>query len=147
MKGATVQSLLPKLIFCNSGPGLPNFLRAMAIRVRAVEHKSPWFNDYLRPWVKSFRFWKVYIAGKFILERVVCLHISMQIWLVLVHSFEIWKNIFSFTVLQEQINLTNRLNANVNLRCFREISKPYLSSLFDLVTVNTANHKWQFHKY
>ena len=28
--------------------GLPNFPRAMAITIRAVEEKTPWFSGYLR---------------------------------------------------------------------------------------------------
>ena len=53
----------------------------------------------------------------------------------------------SFAVSLNQINLTNRLKTNVNLGCLQEISKPYLPSLPDLSTVNTANHNQQFHKH
>ena len=58
--------------------------------------------------------------------------------------------LLSFAVPQNQVSLTNRLkinSTNVNLQCFREVSKPYLLSLPDLNAVNTANHKRQFHKH
>ena len=47
----------------------------------------------------------------------------------------------------DQINLSNRLKTNTNLRYFWEILKPYLPSLPDLNSVNTANHKRQFYKH
>ena len=56
-------------------------------------------------------------------------------------------DVLSFAVSQNQINLTNKLITKANLRCFREILKPYLPSLPDLNTVNTVNHKRQFHKH
>ena len=29
--------------------GLPNFASAMAVRVRALQKKNPWFSGYMRP--------------------------------------------------------------------------------------------------
>ena len=75
---------------------------------------------------------------------MVFLYTSIQICLVLVHCFKIWKNRLSSAISP---NLTKRLKRNTNFRCFREISKPYLTSLSDLNTVNTANHKRQLHKH
>ena len=56
-------------------------------------------------------------------------------------------DVLSFAVSQNQINLTNKLKIKANLRCFREMSKPYLMSLPDLNTVNAVNHKRQFYKH
>ena len=39
------------------------------------------------------------------------------------------------------------INLQTQLQCFREILKPYLPSLPDLDTVNTANHKQKFRKH
>ena len=38
------------------------------------------------------------------------------------------------------------LKTNANLRCFRDILKPYLPSLYP-TTMNTASHKRQFPKH
>ena len=56
-------------------------------------------------------------------------------------------DLLSFVVSLNQINLTNILKTDTNLRCLQEILKPYLTSLSDLNTVTTVNHKQQFHKH
>ena len=61
----------------------PNFPRAMTIRVKALENKnSVAAGDPQRgwSWVKNFRFWEVWIAGKYIPE---CAILKEQTYLVL----------------------------------------------------------------
>ena len=89
-------------------------------------------NAFIKPYIR------VWITGKFIPEYVVC---SAHQWkhdyyLVILLKLE-RTDLLSFAISQNQINLTNT----------HQFLKPYLPSLPDLNTVNTAIHKQQFHKH
>ena len=71
----------------------------------------------------------------------VWIHSETCMW----HDKNMQSDLLSFAVSQNQINLINRLKTNANLQCFQETSKPYLPSLPNLSTVNTASRKQQFH--
>ena len=68
----------------------------------------------------------------------------LSVWFASIHHCKYGQ--YQFILLTEP-NQPNTLKPNTNLRCFRETSKPYLTSLPDFNTVNTANHKRQFHKH
>ena len=115
--------------------------------------KIPWFSGYSRPH-QSFAEGRVFdfeksrsMENAFLSVWFAPIHQCKHGWYwVILLQFE-RTELLSFAVSHNQINLTNRLKTNASLRCFQEILKQYLPSLPKLSTVNTANHKQQFHKH
>ena len=130
--------------------GLPNFLRAIVIRVKALENENYIVTrgpTLVGPEGRFFYFRRSrMLENAFLrLSFALILQCKYRWYYVILLKFE-KTDLFSVAVSQKQINLTNRLKTNANFLSFRGISKPYTSSLSDFNTVNTANHKGQFHK-
>ena len=125
--------------------GLPNFLRAIVIRVKALENENYIVTrgpTLVGPEGRFFYFRRSRLLENAFLRVPFAFILQCKYgwYYAILLKFE-KTDLFSFAVSQKQINLTNRLKTKANFLSFRGISKPYTSFLPDFTTANTANHK------